>query len=144
MAWQGGACRFQRRRTGPLFLRSSGKAWWLNPSTPHPFKFSVADQDLSSFGRAVMPGGLTVNPSTLHPLKASVGVLGNADLLEIQGLFTHGWRTHRTFGEVVGGYFLKMDDSDWSNVIRHIPSIPDPTLRLSAVISIFKNVHSSF
>jgi len=38
-------------------------------------------------------------------------------LLEIEGLFTQGWRPGRTFGEV--GRILVMNSSDWSNVIRH-------------------------
>ena len=43
---------------------------------------------------------------------------GNADLLEIEGLFTQGSRPGRTVGESVGGVF-EMDNSDWSNGLRY-------------------------
>jgi len=39
-------------------------------------------------------------------------------LLEIEGLFTQGWRPGRTVDESVGGIF-EMDSSDWSNGIRY-------------------------
>jgi len=51
-------------------------------------------------------------------LKFSVGVTGNADLLEIEGLLTQGSPPGRTFGESVGGIFV-MGCSDWSNGIRY-------------------------
>jgi hypothetical protein len=60
-------------------------------------------------------------------IKLSVGVACHAYLLEIEGLFTRGSQPGRTVGELVGG-ILAMGRSDWSSVIRHIPSIPDPTL----------------
>jgi hypothetical protein len=59
--------------------------------------------------------------------KLSVGVTSHAYLLETDGLFTQGSRPGRTLGESVGGIF-EMDSSDWSNGIRTIFSIPDPTL----------------
>jgi len=51
-------------------------------------------------------------------LKLSVGVTCHPYLLEIEGLFTQGWRPGRTVGESVGGIF-EMDSSDWSNGIRY-------------------------
>ena len=51
-------------------------------------------------------------------LKLSVGVSGNPYLLEIDGLFTQGWRPGRTVGDSVGGIF-EADSSDWSNGIRY-------------------------
>ena len=39
-------------------------------------------------------------------------------LLEIEGLFTQGWRPGRTVGESVGG-ILEMDSSDGLNGIRY-------------------------
>jgi len=51
-------------------------------------------------------------------LKLSVGVTSNADLLEIEGLFTQGSRPGRTVGDSVDGIF-ETDSSDWSNGIRH-------------------------
>ena len=39
-------------------------------------------------------------------------------LLDIEGLFTQGWRPGRIVGKTVGG-ILKMDSSDWSNGIRY-------------------------
>jgi len=50
--------------------------------------------------------------------KISVSVPGNAYVLEIEGLFTQGWRPGRTSGESVGGIF-EMDSSDWSNGLRY-------------------------
>jgi hypothetical protein len=49
--------------------------------------------------------------------KLSVGIPGNAYLLEIEGLFTHGSRTGRTVGTSVAG-ICQMDTSDWSNGMR--------------------------
>ena len=46
-------------------------------------------------------------------LKLNVGVTCHPDLLEIEGLFTQGWRLGRTVGESVGE-ILEMDSSDWS------------------------------
>jgi hypothetical protein len=57
-------------------------------------------------------------PITTTPVKLSVGVPGNAYLLEIEGLFTHGSRPGRTVGESVGGIF-QIDMFDWSNGIRY-------------------------
>ena len=54
----------------------------------------------------------------IRRVKLSVGVPGNAYLLEIEGIFTHGSRPGRTVGESVGGIF-QMDISDWSNGIRY-------------------------
>jgi len=51
-------------------------------------------------------------------VKLSVGVTCHPYLLEIEGLFTQGWRPGRTVGESVGGIF-EMDSSDWSNGIRY-------------------------
>jgi len=51
-------------------------------------------------------------------VKLSVGVTSHPYLLEIEGLFTQGWRPGRTVGESVGGMF-KMDSYDWSNGIRY-------------------------
>jgi len=39
-------------------------------------------------------------------------------LLDIEGLFTHGSRPGRTFGESVGG-IINLDNSDWSYGIRY-------------------------
>ena len=57
---------------------------------------------------------------------------GHAYLLEIEGLFTHGSRPGRTFGESVGG-ILEMDSSDWSNGIRYhiFDTRPDTEVKLS-------------
>ena len=51
-------------------------------------------------------------------VKLSVVVTGDADLLEIDGLFTQRSRTGRTVGESVGGLF-ETGSSDWSNGIRY-------------------------
>ena len=40
------------------------------------------------------------------------------EIVEIEGLFTEGWRPGRTFGESVGGIF-EMDSSDRANGIRY-------------------------
>jgi len=45
-------------------------------------------------------------------LELSVGVTCHPYLLEIEGLFTQGWRPGRTVGESVDG-ILEMDSSDW-------------------------------
>ena len=64
-------------------------------------------------------------PRKLSQVKLSVGVTCHPCLLEIEGLFTEGWRRSRvyllkdpTFGESVGGIF-EMVSSDWSNGIRY-------------------------
>jgi len=49
--------------------------------------------------------------------KLSVSMTSHAHLLEIEGLFTQGWRRGRTFGESVCG-FPKMDGSNWSHGVR--------------------------
>jgi len=53
------------------------------------------------------------------------------DLLETEGLFTHGLRPGRTVGESVGGIF-EMDSSDWLNRIRchTFDTRPDTELKL--------------
>ena len=51
-------------------------------------------------------------------LKLSVGRTILFHLLEIEGLFTQGWRPGRTVGASVGG-ISEIDSADWSNVIRH-------------------------
>ena len=48
----------------------------------------------------------------MHILKLSVGVPRNANLLEIEGLFTQGSRPGRSFNKPVGGTF-EVDSSDW-------------------------------
>jgi hypothetical protein len=53
-----------------------------------------------------------------HDLKLSVSLTGHAYLLEIQGLFTQGWRSGRSFAESVGG-FLRVDSAAGSNGIRY-------------------------
>jgi hypothetical protein len=55
-------------------------------------------------------------------LKLSVGVTCHPYLLEIEGLFTQGWRLGRTVGESVVG-ILEMDSSDWSNGIARYHTI---------------------
>jgi hypothetical protein len=47
-------------------------------------------------------------------VKLSVGVTCYPYVLEIEELFTQGWRPGQTVGESVGG-ILEMDSSDWSN-----------------------------
>jgi hypothetical protein len=47
----------------------------------------------------------------------SVGVRGNAYLLEIEGLFTRRSRPGRTVGKPVGGIF-QMESCEWSSGIR--------------------------
>ena len=42
-------------------------------------------------------------PRRLTRFNLSVGVTCHPQLLEIEGLFTQGWRPGRTFGESVGG-----------------------------------------
>ena len=64
----------------------------------------------------------------LRGIKLSVGLTCQVDLLEIERLFTQGWRLSRTPGESVGG--------DWTVLIGRTGSdtrisIPDPTLSLS-------------
>jgi len=51
-------------------------------------------------------------------VKLSVGVTGNPDLLETNGLFTQGSRPGRSFCDSVGGIF-EMGSSDWSHGIRY-------------------------
>ena len=50
--------------------------------------------------------------------KLSVGVTGDAELLEIDGLSTQGSRPGQAFGESVG-WFTEMHNSDWSDGIRY-------------------------
>ena len=55
-------------------------------------------------------------------LNLSVGETGLPEILDIEGLFTHGSRPGRTFGESVDGVhdgILEMDSSNWSNGIRY-------------------------
>jgi hypothetical protein len=47
----------------------------------------------------------TTSAASVLGFKLSVGVPGNAYLLEIEGLFTHGSRPGRTVGESVCGIF---------------------------------------
>jgi hypothetical protein len=54
----------------------------------------------------------------LGHFKLSVGVTCHPYLLEIEGLFTQGWRAGRTFGVSVDTIF-EMDSSDRSNGIRY-------------------------
>jgi hypothetical protein len=51
-------------------------------------------------------------------VKLSVGVPGNAYLLEIDDLFTRGSRPGRTDGDSEGGIFY-VCSSDWSDGIRY-------------------------
>jgi len=65
------------------------------------------------FTEATKCANLSANPEAFLPvkrtkiahIKLSVGVAGNAYLLEIDGLFTHGSRPGRTVGDSVGGIF---------------------------------------
>ena len=61
--------------------------------------------------------GRGLQSSTLQ-LKLSVGVTCHPYHLEIEGLFTQGWRPGWTVGESVGGIF-EVESSDWSNGIRY-------------------------
>ena len=84
---------------------------------------------------------IETNDSTeVESLKLSVGVMGNAFLLETEGLFTQGWRPGRNSGEPVGGMF-ELDSSDWTNGLRFdtIPSIPDPTLSLTECARLYEH-----
>ena len=56
--------------------------------------------------------------AAVHSLNSMSASRSDAYLLEIEGLFTQGWRPGRTVGESVGGIF-EMDGSDWSNGIRY-------------------------
>jgi hypothetical protein len=51
-------------------------------------------------------------------IKLSVGLTGHAEILEIEGLLSQGYRPGRTVAESVGGSF-EMDGSDWSNGIQY-------------------------
>jgi hypothetical protein len=54
---------------------------------------------------------------SLLELRFSVGVTGHHEILEMEGQFTQGSSSGRTFGESVGGMF-EMSRSDWSNGVR--------------------------
>jgi hypothetical protein len=72
---------------------------------------------------ANIAAGPTSRTSPLYissSLRLGVGVPRNADLLEIEGLFTQGSRPGQTVGESVGEILI-VDSSDWSNgVCYHI------------------------
>jgi len=77
-----------------------------------PFGSDCILKSLSTRGSGQDTSGTTV-VRTWHGtlFKLSVGVTCHPYLLEIEGLFTEGWRPGRTVGESVGG-ILEMDSSD--------------------------------
>ena len=53
-------------------------------------------------------------------------------LLDIEGLFTQGWRPGRTLGESVGG-ISEIDSSDWSSGIRYHAFVTRPDTEFNTV-----------
>ena len=74
--------------------------------------------DSSDWSNGIRYHIFDTRPDTEFKLSVGVPFPGNAYLLEIEGLFTHGSRPGWTVGESVGGIF-QMDISDWSNGIRY-------------------------